>query len=68
MTSATTPLLEQTGALLTSAKSAGDAVASVTADEVFELVTTLSWGVDRFQDDERAARRRVEIGTAGIFT
>ena len=68
MTSATTPLLEQTGALLDHAKSAGDAVASVTADEVFELVTTLSWGVDRFQDDERAARRRVEIGTAGIFS
>jgi hypothetical protein len=43
-------------------------VEGVTADEVFELVTALSWGVDRFGDDEAAARRRVEIATAGIFT
>ncbi len=66
--SASSPLLEQTGVLLEAAKSSGDVVASVTAAEVFELITALSWGVDRFGDDEQAARRRVELGTAGIFT
>jgi hypothetical protein len=39
----------------------------VTAADFFELVTTLSWGIDRFGDDEPAARRRVTIATAGIF-
>jgi AcrR family transcriptional regulator len=66
--SASSPLLTQTGALLEQARSAGAAAAAVTADELFELVTTLSWGVDRFRDDEQAARRRVELATAGIFT
>jgi AcrR family transcriptional regulator len=66
--SACNPLLVQTGVLLDAAKSAGDAVDRVTRDEVFELITTLSWGVDRFGDDEPAGRRRVEVGTAGIFT
>jgi AcrR family transcriptional regulator len=67
MNSACNPLLLQTGALLDQAKASGDAVESVTATEVFELVTALSWGVDRFHDDQREARRRVLIGTAGIF-
>ena len=62
------PLLVRTGVLLDSAKAAGAARDSITAEEVFELVTSLSWGVDRFGDDETAARRRVEIATAGIFT
>ncbi|MDJ0394044.1 helix-turn-helix domain-containing protein [Rhodococcus sp. G-MC3] len=62
------PLANQTAALLDAAKSSGDVDNSVTADEVFELATTLSWGVDRFHDDIQAARRRVAIGTAGIFT
>jgi len=62
------PLLARTDALLDRAKAAGEAVEAVTAEEVFELVTALSWGVDRFNDDEAAARRRVQIATAGIFT
>jgi len=62
------PLLVSTRTLLNAAKAAGDAAPAVTAEEVFELATTLSWGVDRFGDDEAAARRRVQIGTAGIFT
>ncbi len=66
--SACDPLRVATGALLEAARSAGVAAATVTTDDVFELVTVLSWGVDRFGDDERAARRRVEIGTAGLFT
>ncbi|WP_275002278.1 TetR/AcrR family transcriptional regulator [Promicromonospora iranensis] len=68
MTPACNPLLEQTGALLDQAKASGDAVDAVTAEEVFELVTTLSWGVDRFGDDESTARRRVRMATAGLFT
>ena len=49
-------------------KSGGDAVDAVTAEELFELVTTtLSWGVDRFGDDEQAARRRTTLATAGVF-
>ncbi|MFS8199904.1 TetR/AcrR family transcriptional regulator [Streptomyces sp. CWNU-52B] len=61
------PLLTRTGVLLDRAKSSGDALDGVTADEVFELITALSWGVDRFRDDRRTARRRVEVATAGIF-
>ncbi|MGU3293165.1 SbtR family transcriptional regulator [Williamsia sp. M5A3_1d] len=62
------PLATRTAALLGAAKSSGDVSASITADEVFELVTTLSWGVDRFHDDAATARRRVVVATAGIFT
>jgi AcrR family transcriptional regulator len=68
MNSACNPLVIQTAALLDQAKSSGDAVGAVTAAEVFELVTALSWGVDRFRDGMPAARRRVELATAGIFT
>jgi len=62
------PVLVQTGVLLDAAKASGDAVDRITRDEVFELVTTLSWGVDRYGDDAAAARRRVEMATAGLFT
>ncbi|MCP2267146.1 TetR/AcrR family transcriptional regulator [Promicromonospora thailandica] len=65
--SACNPVLVQTGVLLDAAKASGDAVDGVTRDEVFELATTLSWGVDRFGDDQEAARRRVERATAGFF-
>ena len=68
MTTASNPLLTRTQTFLQRAKAAGEASADVTADEVFELVTALSWGVERFGDDEETARRRVEIATAGIFT
>jgi hypothetical protein len=40
----------------------------VTGGEVYELVLALSWAVDRFHDDEAAARRRVTMATAGLFT
>ncbi|WP_353651226.1 TetR/AcrR family transcriptional regulator [Nakamurella sp. A5-74] len=62
------PLLDRTGALLDRAQSMGVAVQTIAADEVFELVTALSWGVDRYGDDKAAARRRVDVATAGIFT
>lgn len=60
-------LITKASELLDAAKSAGSAVQAVTAEDVFELVTTLSWGVDRYRDDETAARRRVAIATARLF-
>lgn len=60
-------LISKAGELLAAVKAAGLAVAAVTAEEIFELATTLSWGVDRYGDDEAAARRRVALATAGIF-
>jgi AcrR family transcriptional regulator len=65
--SACAPLIARTRVLLDGAKAAGDARDDVDAEEIFELITALSWGVDRFRDDEAAARRRVMIATAGIF-
>lgn len=67
MNSTSRQLLDQTGTLLGQARNAGMVAGSVTATDLFELVTALSWGVDRFGDDEQAARRRVAIATAGIF-
>lgn len=60
-------LLDRTGNLLDNARNAGMASSTVTATDLFELVTALSWGVDRFGDDEQAAPLRVAIATAGIF-
>ncbi|WP_335671972.1 SbtR family transcriptional regulator [Burkholderia sp. PAMC 26561] len=67
MNPASSQLIETTRVLLNAAKSAGMAVKEVTTEDIFELVTTLSWGVDRFGDDEQAARRRVAIATVSIF-
>jgi AcrR family transcriptional regulator len=61
------PLLERTDRLLDSAKAAGELAGPVAASEVYELVLALSWAVDRFGDDEAAARRRVTMATAGIL-
>ena len=61
-------LLDRTKHLLGRAQEAGCAIDGANANDVFELVTALSWGVDRYGDDEPAARRRVEIATAGLFT
>lgn len=68
MNPANIQLIEATRRLLDRAVAAGAAVNTVTAEDLFELVTTLSWGVDRFGDDEQVARRRVALATAGIFT
>jgi AcrR family transcriptional regulator len=67
MNSANAQLIEETRVLLNHAQRVGAAVETVTAEDLFELVTTLSWGVDRFGDDEAAARKRVTLATAGIF-
>lgn len=60
-------LIARTDEFLTRAAESGSATGTVTADEVFELVTALSWAVDRFGDDEPRARYRVAFGTAGVF-
>lgn len=60
-------LIERTGEFLARARDAGSASDAVTAEDLFELVTALSWAVDRFGDDAQRARQRVELGTAGIF-
>ncbi|WP_254784800.1 MULTISPECIES: TetR/AcrR family transcriptional regulator [unclassified Curtobacterium] len=38
----------------------------VDASTVFELLTAVSWGLDRFGDDEARARKRVRLATAGV--
>jgi AcrR family transcriptional regulator len=68
LSSARNPLLVRTETLLETARSAGDVRDDVTADELLELATALSWGVDRYRDDEPTARRRVRIATAGVFS
>lgn len=48
------------------AASGNDIGAGVPATEVFELLTAVSWAVDRFGDDERRARARIDLATAGV--
>lgn len=67
MAPATNPLLAATAALVDRAREAGAVHDEVSGEEAFELATALSWGVDRFGDDEATARRRVRRGTAGLF-
>jgi AcrR family transcriptional regulator len=61
------PLIEETGRLLRKAQEVGQAIEGITEEEVFELVLALSWAIDRYGDSEDAARRRVSMGTAGVF-
>ncbi len=61
-------LTERTGEFLERARSDGSATDAASAEDVFELLTTLSWGVDRFGDDQDRARARVRLGTAGLFS
>ncbi|ABK75403.1 TetR/AcrR family transcriptional regulator [Mycolicibacterium smegmatis] len=46
---------------------AGKGPSPVTAEELFQLVTAVSWAVDRFGDDRDRARRRLEFATSGLF-
>ena len=45
----------------------GKGPSPVTAEELFQLVTAVSWAVDRFGDDQDRARRRLAFATAGLF-
>ncbi|GAN55174.1 TetR family transcriptional regulator [Tanticharoenia sakaeratensis NBRC 103193] len=67
MAMACAALVDRTGVFLGQTTLSGDTVDTVTATNVFELVVALSWAVDRFGDDEPAARRRVSMGIAGVF-
>ena len=53
-------LTARTGVFLAAAGS------DVPAERVFELMTAVSWAIDRFRDDEAAARERVALATAGV--
>jgi AcrR family transcriptional regulator len=60
-------LAQRTGDFLANAGRSETASGMCTANQLFELVLALSWAIDRFGDDERSARRRVALGTAGVF-
>lgn len=60
-------LTERTADFLESHRRVAGGGGHVTAEELFQLVTAVSWAVDRFGDDEQAARRRVRLATAGVF-
>jgi hypothetical protein len=62
-----TRLTDRTRDFLYRARDLGSASASVTADELFELITAVSWAIDRFGDDPKRARHRVGLATAGVF-
>ncbi|MFI7606028.1 TetR/AcrR family transcriptional regulator [Micromonospora sp. NPDC049366] len=62
------PLISRTEQLLTRAREEGVVTHSVTAPQLFELITTVSWGIDRFGDDPEGARARVDLAAGGIFT
>lgn len=64
---ACSPLQQRTGMLLTAAQQAGEVDRAATAEELFQLVTLLSWGADRFGDDEASARRRTEQAVFGVL-
>lgn len=60
-------LTDITAELLGEAQAVGVARTSITPGEVFELTIAISWAIDRFGDDERSARRRVEVATTGLI-
>ena len=62
-----TRLTERTRHFLDRAQRQGSASDSVTADDLFELVTAVSWAIDRFGDGPGRARDRVALATAGAF-
>ncbi len=61
------PLSARTALMLEQAQAAGEIRGSVTGDELFQLVTLLSWGVDQFGDDRQQAQRRIRLATVGIL-
>lgn len=67
LTPACAPLQARTAELLEAARAAGAMRDDVQAEELFELITALSWSYDRTGIDEAAARRRTTIATAGYF-
>ncbi|WP_237569372.1 TetR/AcrR family transcriptional regulator [Mycolicibacterium lacusdiani] len=62
-----TRLTGRTRDFLHRARDHGAASGTVTAEELFQLITAVSWGIDRFGDDAGRARHRVGFATAGVF-
>jgi AcrR family transcriptional regulator len=62
-----TRLTKRTRDFLHRARDHGSASGSVTADELFEFITAISWAIDRFGDNQDKARHRVRLATAGVF-
>ena len=62
-----TRLTDRTRDFLHRARDHGLASGTVTAEELFQLITAISWGIDRFGDDAQGARHRVGFATAGVF-
>lgn len=62
-----THLTNRTSDFLGRAQEKGTSSTSVAAEKVFELITAVSWAVDRFGDDPEQARQRVMLATAGVF-
>ncbi|MGE0215708.1 TetR/AcrR family transcriptional regulator [Mycolicibacterium sp.] len=60
-------LTDRTGRFLDRVRRDGVGADGVSADDVFQLATALSWAVDRFGDDQQRARARVDLATAGLF-
>ena len=62
-----TRLIKRTGHFLHHARDQEVAVEHLAAEDLFQLVTAVSWGLDRFGDDPERARHRVGLATAGVF-
>lgn len=60
-------LTDRTGRFLDRVRRDGVGADGVSADDVFQLATALSWAVDRFGDDQQRARARVDLAMAGLF-
>jgi AcrR family transcriptional regulator len=60
-------LTERTNDFLVRHASDGGVVANITVEDVFQLVTAVSWAIDRFGDDEQRARDRLTLATAAVF-
>lgn len=64
----TVRLAERTGDFLERYRRGGAAdAARITAEDLFQLVTAVSWAIDRFGDDAQQARERISLATAGVF-
>jgi AcrR family transcriptional regulator len=63
----TTRLTNRTRSLLRRAQDDGTAASSVTVEDLVELITAVSWAIDRFGDDPARAHRRMDLASAGVF-
>lgn len=67
LTMACAPLIARTTRLVQAAQREGVVPACIDPDAVFEMVTLVSWGMDRFHDTPARARSRVAMAFAALF-